>query len=300
MEATIKQLVTNKLFCGAICLTLIAISSRGYAQDSTKKEIERVAQTFVDNYIIDNQTVDVNPVKVLEFAIQHRFGVINNGYMDMFGIFAPANIRLSLAFVPVKNLQVGFGICKENMQWDGNIKYNFMKQTVSKGCPVSMTYFGDMAVTTIPLKGNYVRQSDRISYFNQLMIARKITDHFSVQVAGSFSYFNNVPSYLDAEGKQHPTMKNGQFTLSAMGSYMLTDAFGLVVNYDQPLTQNVATNPHPNLSGGIQIATASHTFQVFAGNYQSILQQSNSMYNQNDYKKGNFCIGFNIIKRFYY
>ncbi|HEX7414790.1 MAG TPA: DUF5777 family beta-barrel protein [Bacteroidia bacterium] len=288
MKTTIKQIVTNKFFCGATCLTLFAISNRGYAQNSTKKGIERVPQTFMGNYIIDNQTVDVNPVKTLEFAIQHRFGVTNNGYMDMFGLFAGANIRLSLAYVPIKNLQVGFGIVAERMQWDGNIKYAITRQAVGKGCPISATYFGDMAISTLP-KNNFASQSDRISYFNQLMIARKITERFSVQVAGSFSYFNTVPS----------TMKNYQFTFSAMGSYMLTDAFGLVVNYDQPLTQNY-TNPYPNLSGGIQIATASHTFQVFAGNYQSILQQSNSMYNQNDYKKGNFCIGFNIIKRFYY
>lgn len=298
MKTSMNQIVKNKLLCGAVCLSLLAIGNSGFAQDSTKKVIER-AQVFPSNYLMDNQTVDVNPLHTLELSIQHRFGTTNNGYSDMFGIFAPANIRLGVAFTPLKNLQVGIGVCKENMQWDGNIKYIFTQQAVGKGCPVSVTYFGDIASTTIPKKGNYVSSSDRISYFNQVMIGRKITDHFSVQVAGSFSYFNNVPSYLDNEGKQQPTMKNGQFTFSAMGLYMLTDHFGLIVNYDQPLTQNVATNPHPNLGGGIQVSTASHAFQIFCGNYQHILQQSNSMYNQNDYTKGNFCVGFNIIKRFY-
>ncbi|MHB8259565.1 MAG: DUF5777 family beta-barrel protein [Bacteroidia bacterium] len=299
MKTSMNQKIKNNFLCGAVCLSLFAFGNKGFAQDSTKKVIERVPQVFPSNYLIDNQTADVNPLHTLELSIQHRFGTTNNGYQDMFGIFAPATIRLGVAFVPINNLQVGIGVCKDKMQWDGNIKYNITKQAVSGGCPVSVTYFGDIATTTIPFKGNYVKQSDRLSYFNQLMIARKVTDRFSVQVSGSYSYFNNVPAYLDNEGQQHPTMKNGQFTFSAMGQYMLTDHFGFVANYDQPLTQNVATNPHPNLAGGIQVTTASHDFQIFCGNYQQILQQSNSMYNQNDYKKGNFCIGFNIVKRFY-
>jgi len=42
--------------------------------------------------------------------------------------------------------------------------------------------------------------------------------------------------------------------------------------------------------------TSNHSFQVFAGNYNSILPQSNNVFNQNDFTKGQFLIGFNITR----
>jgi hypothetical protein len=303
MKTIIKQLVPNKLLFGAICLALFAIGNRGYAQDSTASgstEIERVPFTFRGNFVIDNQTVDVAPRNTFEFDIQHRFGTINNAYDDMYGVFAPANIRLGVSYVIIKNLQVGFGITKEKMQWDGNIKYAISQQAVKGGCPISVTFYGNFAASSLPKKGNFVTDNDRISYFSQLMIARKVTEKFSVQVAPSLSYFNNVAGYRATDGTIKPTMLNYHVAIATSGCYMLTDVFGLVANYDQPLTQHKSSNPHPNVSFGIQVATASHTFQVFLGNYQSILQQSNNMYNQNNYLTSRYCLGFNITKRFFY
>jgi hypothetical protein len=237
--------------------------------------------------------------KTFEFTIQHRFGTINNGYTDMYGIFASANMRLGWNYTPIDNLQLGVGICKENMQWDGNVKYAIIQQAVSNGCPVSVTYFGDMAVSTLPMNGNFVRDADRISYFNQLMVARKITSRFSVQVAPSLSYFNNVEGYVSSDGSTKPKMKNSHYAIAVMGRYKLNKAISVIANYDQPLTQHPTNNPNPNISFGIDLGTAGHSFQLFAGNYQSILQQSNNFYNQNDYLLSRYCIGFNITRRWY-
>jgi hypothetical protein len=70
----------------------------------------------------------------------------------------------------------------------------------------------------------------------------------------------------------------------------------LIANYDQPLTQHPMNNPNPNLSLGLDFKTSGHEFQLFAGNYGFILPQNNNMYNQNDYTKGQFLIGFNISR----
>jgi len=267
------------------------------AQDSI---VAHVKNTFGGNLIIDNQTVMVPTKNTLEFAIRHRFGTINNGYSDFAGIFAPANINLSLNYTPINNLQVGIGITKDRMQWDGNVKYAIIKQAV-KGYryPVSITYFGDMSVSTLPMQGNFASNVDRISYFNQIIIARKVTSNLSLQVSPSLSYFNNIAGYQTIEGTVKPTMNNAHYAIAFMGRYKLTDALGIIANYDQPLTQHPMDNPHPNISFGIDIVTTSHTFQIFMGNYQSIIPQVNNVYNQNDYKKSQYLIGFNITKRFY-
>lgn len=191
-----KTLTTQAKYCRWLLVTglwLMAFSNQSHAQDSTKTgKIARVNNTFGGNMIIDNQTVMVPVKKTFEFTIQHRFGTINNGYSDLFGLFSGANVRFGWNYTPIDNLQLGIGICEDKMQWDGNVKYALSKQAVSHGCPVSVTYFGNMAVSSLPKKGNFVSDGDRISYFNQLIIARKITKQFSLQVAPSLSYFNNV------------------------------------------------------------------------------------------------------------
>jgi hypothetical protein len=75
-----------------------------------------------------------------------------------------------------------------------------------------------------------------------------------------------------------------------------------IFNVDQPITKHTAGNPNPNLSLGIEMATSSHEFQIFIGNYQSIIPQENNFFNGNDYMAegesfwSNYLIGFNITR----
>lgn len=254
-----------------------------------------VKNTFESNWIQDNQSVMV-PIKgTLEMDIQHRFGTVNKGYKDLYGIYAPSNIRIGLSYAVISNLQLGLGFTKDRLQWDVNGKYAIVKQNKTGGWPISITYFGNIVIDTRP-KENFVTDGDRISYFNQLLIARKLTEKFSVQVAPSYAHYNNIEGFLDADGKIQPKMKNDHFAIAFMGRYKLTEKTNFMVNYDQPLTQHPMNNPHPNISFGLEFVTSAHAFQVFAGNYQKITPQSNAYFNQNDYTKGQFLIGFNITR----
>lgn len=263
-----------------------------------KKSRSYVKNTFEGNYIIDNQTVMV-PIKgTFEFDIQHRFGTVNHGIKDLFGIFASANMLLGFSYTPIKNLQVGFGATNDRMQVDGNIKYALLRQTKDNVFPVSVTYFGNVVIDTRSKSNSLpiVDFSDRLSFFNQIIIARKITEKISAQIAPSLSYYNNIEAYVDKDGNIQPKMKHAHFALSFSGRYKLTKTMSFIANYDQPLTQHPMNNPHPNISFGLDIKTSGHDFQVFAGNYGFILPQNNHTGNQNDYTKGQFLIGFNISR----
>ncbi|MEO8148903.1 MAG: DUF5777 family beta-barrel protein [Bacteroidia bacterium] len=283
-----------------LCLLLFVSTcvNRLMAQDTTataKAKIEPVKNTFGDIMLIDNPTVMVPRKNTFEFAIQHRFGIVNNGYKDFYGLFAPANMRLGFYYVPANNLMVGFGLCKERMIWDGDVSYAIMRQSKKGSWPVSITYYGNVAVDSRD-KENFVSTADRFSYFNQLMVARKITEKFSAQASVSLSYFNNVEGYYDAEGNISPKMHNEHLAMSFLGRYKLTETLAVIVDYDQPLTQHPMNNPHPNIAFGLDIGTSSHSFQIFAGNFSYITPQVNNMYNQIDYTKGQFLIGFNITR----
>jgi Membrane bound beta barrel domain (DUF5777) len=261
-------------------------------KSSARKAVKR---TFESIWLIDNQTVMV-PVKgTFEMDILHRFGVLNNGYEDFWGLFASSNIRLGFNYSPINKLNVGFGITKYKMLWDINVKYAIMQQMQGGGFPVSISYYGNMGFDTRP-SSNFVNYSDRLSYFNQLIIARKITSKFSAQISPSLSHTNVVNGYFSSPGKVSPERKHNHFAIAVGGRYKLTESLAILVNYDQPITKHPSGNPHPNISFGLEMNTSAHAFQIFAGNYNYLSPQQNNMYNPYDYTKGQFLIGFNITR----
>ncbi len=268
-------------------------------QDSTAAapvtKAKMVKNTFGSVWLIDNQTVMV-PIKgTLEFDIQHRFGIVNNGSKDLWGFFAPSNIRLGLNYAPINKLFVGAGITKERNQIDINAKYALLQQTINNKVPLSVSYFGNIVIDS--RNKRFFREGmHRLSYFNQLLIARKITEKFSAQIAPSFSWYNNVEAYIDKNGAIQNKMENGHLAISVLGRYKITGSTAIIAGYDQPLTKHTTNNPSPNICFGFEVTTSSHAFQVFAGNYYGIVPQSNNMFNQLDYTKGQFLIGFNMTR----
>jgi hypothetical protein len=254
--------------------------------------------TFEGNYLIDNQSVMV-PIKgTFEFDINHRFGSTENGIQDLFGIFGGANMRLGFSYTFIKDLQVGFGANNYNMMIDGSLKYAILKQTKDNSMPVSITYFGNVAMdprsknASLPI----VDFTDRLSFFNQILVARKITEKFSAQAGFSVSYFNNVDGYYDESKNIQPKMKNEHLAVCFSGRYKISEKTSVMVNYDQPLTQHPMNNPHPGISVGLDMKSSGHDFQVFMGTYGNTLPQLNNVQNQNDFQKSQFVIGFNISR----
>jgi hypothetical protein len=314
-----KTIINHKtiIWLASLLLCLGLMQESSFAQKSkkadkhAKKEVVKkddakhlkakpVKNTFESIWLIDNQTVMVPVKKTFEMDIMHRFGVVTNGYADFFGFFAPSNIRLGLDYVPVKNLMIGLSLTKSNMTLEGYGKYAILKQT--KGTmPVSVTYFGDIAVDTRNEENaTFANSTDRLMYFNQLLIARKITDDFSAQVGLSVSHINIVNGYFYEPGKFKGVMEHDHFALSFSGRYKLKEAMAIIANYDQPLTKHISNNPAPNLSFGLELTTSAHQFQFFLGNYSYITPSRNNLFNKNDPSDKQFLIGFNITRLWNY
>lgn len=286
-----------------VCLFLMALPLVGQiveAADSVQMPVNKpVSNTFEGSLLIDNQTVMVPIKNTFEFQIQHRFGTMQNGFEDLYGMYAPSNIRLGFLYTPIDNLAVGFGLNKKNNLLDFNVKYALLRQ-YKQGWEraVSITYYGNMGVN--PRKEEDIEiyhESDRLSFFHQLIIARKFSNWLSVQIAPSLSHYN-----LQAvEG-----MKNDHWAIAFGAQAKVTDVMSVIVNVDQPLTQHDQNNPSPNISLGLQMSTSSHSFQIFIGNYDSLTPQENNMYFKgNDYDDWGsfwdhmakrFRIGFNITR----
>ena len=331
-----------------LALCLFILNRPLLAQDKTAVDKETTApakmkpvkNTFQSVWLSDNQTVLV-PVKgTMEMDIMHRFGTWNKGYQDFWGFFAPSNIRIGFSYVPINKLNVGFGFTKTTAAvipqsttsnvsgplWDGSLKYSIITQTKSK-YPVSVSYYVNAAYNTRkdPNKDIYRYSSDRLSYFHQLLIARKVTEKLSVQVAPSLSHHNAVNGYYtklnDSTLKINKSMKFEHFAVAFSARYKITNVTSVMINYDQPMTRHATSNPHPSFSFGVEMNTSSHSFQLFFTNFYYLNPAINNMYNTNNpfsytdktitddpatkidearVKGGRYLIGFNITRLWNY
>ena len=176
-----------------------------------------------------------------------------------------------------------------------------------------------------PDKETYRYSSDRLSYFHQLLIARKVTDKLSIQVAPSLSHHNAVNGYYtklnDSTLKINKSMKFEHFAVAFSARYKITNVTSLMINFDQPMTKHATSNPHPSLSFGVEMNTSSHSFQLFFTNFYYLNPAINNMYNSNNpfsyndktitddpatsinesrVKGGRYLIGFNITRLWNY
>ncbi|WP_291097416.1 MULTISPECIES: DUF5777 family beta-barrel protein [unclassified Flavobacterium] len=247
----------------------------------SKVKLERAA--FESTTLIENQSNVLWNKGTLEFVMNHRFGLVN-GDNNMIGIWDPANIRIGLNYSVCDRVTIGYGTSKDSRLQDFSLKGAILRQTRGGEMPVSVSYYGNFAISALPTS-DFLHSTDRYSYFNQLIIAKRFNRSVSFQVAPSLSHYN----YVEAP------MKNDLFAVAVGGRVKITDSASLLVDYTQPITNQVNA-PKPGLSLGVEFSTGSHAFQLFITNYRGIVPQQSIMMNQNDFFKGDFAIGFNITR----
>jgi hypothetical protein len=265
------------------------------AQDE-KPEDRPVRAPFNSGIIIDNQTTVIPSVKTLEFMIQHKFGTIDNGFSDLFGLYAPgANIRMALNYVVYRNLQIGYGLSRVRMYSDFSAKYTLLEQTRQNTIPVAVGLFANIAIdgSNKDVFGENYSFTNRFSYFSQLIVGRRFNDWLSVQANASFSHYN-----MTEPGVDHDKISvglNGRINISPQSSILL--------QYDIPLKIKGITehreflNPSkPNLGIGWEIRTSTHAFHIYLSSTDGMIPQHNAFYNQNDWTKGDMMFGFSITR----
>ncbi|MBI2968289.1 MAG: hypothetical protein HYY40_10830 [Bacteroidetes bacterium] len=287
-----------------IILFLMLITCIGFSQDTTssttapaEKDKRPVKSPFESGIMINSQTVEIPTAKTLEFEISHRFGTMESGISDLYGIFGSANSRLALNFSILKTLQVGFGTTRFDKLQDFNMKWNILSQTRSGNIPLFVSYYTDMAINAGP-KDDFDKFVHRLSFFHEIILARKINEMFSVQVSSSISHINF------ADTTTFKGLSNDNIGVSASGRVKFTPQTSLIFEYIHPLTTRDGGNPKPDIGIGVEIATSAHAFQIFLSSYGGLNSQKDVVFNTNDFtkigdgKKGpkGIMIGFNITR----
>lgn len=258
--------------------------------DSTPKK-EYVFNAFKSSRVIMSHSMEMLRPGVLDFRILHRFGNVNQGISEFFGL-DQATIRLGLDYGISNHLTVGIGRGSFKKEIDGFIKWRAIHQaTGPKALPFSL--LGVAGTTVIgapwadPTRKNYF--SSRLGYYGQLIVGRKFNDHLTLQVSPTYLHRNFVETVADP---------NDLYAAGFGGRIKLSKRVSLNVDYYYVINQNEVRNLHNPLSIGFDIETGGHVFQLHFTNAVGMNERVFLTETTNDWGKGDIQFGFNISRAF--
>ena len=87
--------------------------------------------TFKSTRIINSHSVEMIGKHNLDYRISHRFGYINGGIYELFGL-DNASMRNGLEYGVTNRLNVGLGRSSIDKEFDGYVKYKILRQSIWK------------------------------------------------------------------------------------------------------------------------------------------------------------------------
>lgn len=271
----------------------------GFAQDaeallSDEEKKDFTSATYKTTRLINFHTLETVGPRTLDFRISHRFGAINSGSYNAWGIDGPANIRLSLEYSFDGRFMFGIGRTSSEKMLDGFLKYRLLRQTTDNKMPLSVTLFAGMYRTALKNqiingKDLYEFETSRLSYCYQIMIGRKFNRNISLQIAPWMVHYNIVVNKSD---------KNDIFGISAIGRFKFTQRAAFTVEYAHRLNDYSTEKFYNSLGVGLEIETGGHVFQVHLTNSFGLAENQFLTRTNTQWNDAGIRLGFNVSRVF--
>lgn len=275
------------MVCSAIAFVFFNLHGQtdtGSMLDNTPPPVEKVQNAFKTTKVINLQSLEVTDAGVFDFKIYHRFGPLNAGPYEAYGL-DQAVIRIGGEYGVLPNLMIGAGRSSVNKAVDGYIKYRIMHQTSDNKKPMSILIMGESMYMN--QKFDYAAsRTQRMAYTGQLIIGRKFSESFSLQLSPSFVHFNLVPAGTS----------NDFYALGIGLRKKLTPRTSLNLEYVPVFTKNKGY--YSSISAGFDIETGGHVFQLHITNSTGMMEPQFIARNENSWQSGGIRFGFNISRVF--
>ncbi|HZL10950.1 MAG TPA: DUF5777 family beta-barrel protein [Prolixibacteraceae bacterium] len=282
-------------------LVLLFLSGNVQSQDldalmnaEIQPTVDYATATFKASRIINGHSIEQMKKKQLDFRISHRFGTLNNGAYGLFGL-DQSKIHFSLEYGLTDWLMLGVGRASQNKTYDSFAKFRLLRQSSgAKSMPIALSYFTSVEMNTLkfqdPTRTNYF--SSRLTYVNQILIARKFNENFSFQLTPTYIHRNFVQTELD---------QNDIFAMGAGARYKLSKHLSLNAEYYytyNPNSKFLETRYYNACSVGIDIETGGHVFQIMLTNSLGMREGTFIPATTDSWTDGGIHLGFNISRVF--
>jgi hypothetical protein len=255
------------------------------------KKTMYVSGTFKAIHFVNMQTIEQPAQGSMNFLIQHRFGQLNSGAYNFFGL-DNATLRLGLDYGITNRLAIGVGRSSYLKTFDAYLKYKLLRQTDgTEQMPVSVSILGTISNYTQDILAEpYLNADYRTAYTGQLLLARKFCRTFSLEITPTYLRYNLVPTVND---------KNDIFVIGSGARMKITNRTALNVEYNYLLpNQVVSYEVHNSFSIGYDIETGGHVFQLVITNSQSMTESQYLAQTSGKWSNGDLYFGFNISRNF--
>jgi len=281
-------------------LLMLPVSETLYAQEEdllagvidkeTKKEY--VSNAFKSSRVIMSHSMEMLRPGVLDFRILHRFGNVNQGISQFFGL-DDATIRLGFDYGLTNDLTIGIGRGSYKKELDGFIKYRPIQQAKGPGgSPFSLVLVGGSTINTLPwadpARKNYF--SSRVGYYGQAIIGRKLNEGVTLQLMPTIVHQNLVTTAQDP---------NDLFAAGVGGRFKVSKRVAITTDYYYVINKNQQlANFHNPFSLGVDIETGGHVFQLHFTNAIGMNERVFLTETTNNWSDGDIQFGFNISRAF--
>lgn len=296
----------------------------------------------------------------LVFRFQHRFNDAKGGLDTFYGLDGGANTKLALDYGLTDRLMVGIARTSEKKTWEARAKYRLLSQ--DSGQFVNLSLFGVVGYRSLEesLRFNYFNLSptpistlntaingelneyeltakDRTSFMSSVLISRKWSEWFSIQISPLYVHQNFVKYNL----------ANDRLGVDVAGRFKISKRIDLVIeaiftqkrdyfgdNYQteanktslpglnklseneinsgiqsgsltpaQGFARNVLLSEPVKhyfvpASLGLDIDTGGHVFQVFVSNSRALAHTQILRGAELNYMQKEWLVGFNILRQF--
>ena len=262
-------------------------------EEEMSKDVEPdyATATFKTTRLINGHTIENVAAGVLDMRISHRFGAINSGIQQFYGLDV-ATMRVSLEYGINRWLMIGGGRSTYEKTYDSFLKAKLLRQSKgSRNMPITLSYMASMQTITVPYAN-----PDRTNFFtsnmffvHQLIIARKFNDSFSFQISPTLVHRNLVDSIATP---------HDLFSIGMGGRMKLTRRTSINVEYFYQLSPFKPAGTTDMLSIGFDIETGGHVFQLCFTNSPYMIEKAFIHQNSGTWKAGDIIGGFNISRNF--
>jgi hypothetical protein len=262
-------------------------------EEEMSKDVEPdyATATFKTTRLINGHTIENVAAGVLDMRISHRFGAINSGIQQFYGLDV-ATMRVSLEYGINRWLMIGGGRSTYEKTYDSFLKAKLLRQSKgTRNMPITLSYMASMQTITIPYAN-----PDRTNFFtsnmffvHQLIIARKFNDSFSFQISPTLVHRNLVDSIATP---------HDLFSIGMGGRMKLTRRTSINVEYFYQLSRFKPAGTTDMLSIGFDIETGGHVFQLCFTNSPYMIEKAFIHQNTGSWKAGDIIGGFNISRNF--
>ena len=241
--------------------------------------------------LLNLHSVENTAKGVLDIKISHRFGFINSGISDLFGL-DQASIRIGGDYGITDRLMIGIGRSSFEKTYDGFLKMKVLRQsTGKKNMPVTASLLASTAIKTVefqdPDRINYF--SSRLYYTFQALVGRKFNESLSLQLSPTLVHRNLVRTSSES---------NDVISLGIGGRYKLNKRTSINAEYIYVLPDQLAAGYRNSFSIGFDIETGGHVFQLHFTNSTSMIEKGFITETVGNWFDGDIHFGFNVSRVF--